>query len=266
MRPMLLLLALLMGCDPWPEVEKANTIEAYEKYLAENPSSMKSIEARARLEQLYLTAARDAQSLELYDAYLKRFPKGDLAADAVKERDAVFWTWCETTDTPEAWQRYIDENAKADKLKIKKARGRLRMSQHKSAVGLSEPVVKKVNLAEDPKGELNGWGFYTDVTNTGDQPIEYLALQVRYLDANGKTVGAKEWPAVAKALPGNVPFAAGFDKPIEPGGKRTWEWTAGFEELPKEWAEKVSIVPVNIRIVGETEAPGADREVDLNQK
>lgn len=264
MRPVLLLLALLMGCDPWPDVEKTNTIEGYEKYLAENPTSMKAVEARARLEQLYLDKARTERSLEAYDAYLKRFPKGDLAADAIKERDLMFWEWCDTTDTPEAWQRFIDENPKSEK--IKKARGRLRMSQHKDAVALGEPVVKKVNLAEDPKGELNGWGFYVEVTNTGDKPIEYLNLQIRYLDAEGKSLGSKEWPVVAKALPGNVPFADGFDKPIEPGGKRTWEWTAGFDEVPKGWAEKVKMVPVNIRLVGETEAPTGDREVELNQK
>lgn len=260
MRITLVLATLLLGCDPWPEVKKADTIEAYEKYMAENPDSLKAVEARARLEQLYIAKAREEKTIEAYDTYLTRFSKGDLAGEAALEREEVFWSWAETQATPEAWERYIKENPKSKNLK--KARSRLRMAQNKDMVELGEPTMKKVNLAEDPKGELNGWGFYVPVTNKGDKPIEYLNLQIRYLDANDKALAVKEWPVVAKALPGNLPFADGFDKPMKPGETRTWEWTASFEEMPEGWTEKVKVVPVGIRIVGEEDAPTGDRTVE----
>lgn len=264
MRLLLILALLLPACDEWPEVKKTDTIEAYEKYMAENPDSLKAVEARARLEQLYIEKARAEKTIEAYDAFLSRFPKGDLAGDAVEEREKVFWDWAEAQNTPEAWARFIEENKKSKS--IKKARSRQRMAENKDAVGVGEPSMKKVNLAEDPKGELNGWGFVAPITNKGDKPIEYLNIQVRYLDANGKTLGGKEWPVVAKALPGNLPFEDGFDKPMAPGETRTWEYTAGFEEIPQGWVEKIEVVPVGIRLVGETEAPSGDRTVEAQIK
>ncbi len=264
MRFGLMLAIFLVGCDKWPEVKKADTIEAYEQYMAENPDSLKAVEARARLEQLYIEKARADKTIEAYDAFLSRFPKGDLAGDAGEEREAVFWAWAEAQDTPEAWARYIAENAKSKS--IKKARARARMAENKDKVGVGEPDMKKVNLAEDPKGELNGWGFFAPITNKGDKPIEYLNIQVRYLDASGKTLGAKEWPVVATALPGNLPFEDGFDKPMAPGETRIWEYTAGFEELPEGWVEKIAVVPVGIRLVGDTEAPTGDRTVEAKIK
>lgn len=264
MRKLLILAVLLAGCDPWPEIKKTDTIEAYENYMAENPDSLRAVEARARLEQLYVEKARAEKTIEAYDAFLSRFPKGDLAADAAAEREEVFWTWAEGEDTPEAWARFISENGKSKA--VKKARSRQRMAENKDKVEVGEPTMKKVNLAEDPKGELNGWGFYAPITIKGDKPVEYLNVQVRYLDANGKTLGSKEWPLVASALPGNLPFADGFDKPMKPGETRTWEYTAGFDELPEGWTEKIAVVPVGIRIVGETEAPSGDRNVEARIK
>ena len=264
MRYALFLLMMLAACDPWDDVKKADTIEAYEKYIAENPSGSKAIEARARLEQLYIEVARKDKTIEAYDAYIKRFPKGDLAKEAHEEREKIFWSWAEKENSPEAWQRFVDENPKSDH--IKKARGRLRMAQNKDAVALGEPTMKKVNLAEDPKGELNGWGFYVDATNKGTKPIEYLNIQVQYLDGNGEVLGSKDWPVVAKALPGNLPFEDGFDKPIAPGETRTWEWTEAMEDMPKGWTESIKVLPVNIRLVGESEPPNTDRNLDMTSE
>ena len=264
MRLVLILLTLLAGCDDWETVKKTDTIEAYEKYMAENPESLKAVEARARLEQLYIDKARNDKTIEAYDAFLERFPQGDLAGQAAEEREKVFWDWAETQGTAEAWARYISENGKSKNLK--KARARQHMAENMNRVEIGEPDMKKVNLAEDPKGELNGWGFTAKVTNKGDQPIEYLNIMVRYLDANDKMLGGKEWPVVAKALPGNLPFADGFDKPMAPGESRTWEYTAGFDEIPEGWSQKIQVVPVGIRLVDESETPTGDRTVQATIK
>ena len=109
--------------------------------------------------------------------------------------------------------------------------------------------MEQVNLAEDPDGPLNGYGFYADVKNVGKDTIEMLQMRISYLDGSGKSVGTGEWPLVADHYPGNLPIEEGFDKPIRPGESRTWKWTTG--DLPDGWAKKTKLVAIDIRIAGE---------------
>ena len=109
--------------------------------------------------------------------------------------------------------------------------------------------MEQVNLAEDPNGPLNGYGFYVDVTNKGDAAIAMLKLEIQYLNEAGQKVGSGSWPVVATRLPGGLPMADGFDKPIAPGETRQWEWTDG--EFPDSWAKKSKVVATAIQFVGE---------------
>jgi hypothetical protein len=109
--------------------------------------------------------------------------------------------------------------------------------------------MEQVNLAENPEGPLDGYGFYVDVTNNGDAPIQYLNMQISYLDEKGTTLSRSKWPAVATRLPASLPMEEGFDKPIAKGETRQWEWTTG--KTPDGWSKKVSVIPINIKFVGE---------------
>jgi hypothetical protein len=166
----------------------------------------------------------------------------------MKEREQLRWNWADGEDTPEAWQTYLDEYPKGNRTLRNKARHRSYAARFKDAIEVGAVDMEEVNLAEDPAGPKDGWGFYADVTNKGDKPIEYLMLRISYLDGNGKPLDHREWPAVAKSLPGNLPFEEGFDKPIPPNGTRRWEWTTG--ETPDGWAKKVAVMPVDIKWVG----------------
>ena len=85
----LLIAVALMGCsDPYGDAQKVDTIAGWEAFVKDNPKNPKRSLAEVRLEELYLKAARDGKSLEGYDTYLQKFPKGQMAAAATKEREA----------------------------------------------------------------------------------------------------------------------------------------------------------------------------------
>ena len=101
---------ILSACsDPYGEAQKVDTITGWEAYIQDNPRSPKKAMAEIRLEELYLTAAREAKSLESYDTYLTKFPKGKMVDDAKKERREFLIEWARTTDTIESWEKYLAE-------------------------------------------------------------------------------------------------------------------------------------------------------------
>jgi len=251
-RALTLALFLLAACgNPFAEAQKLHTIDAYEAFLKENPDSPYRLQAETALEELMLEEAREAKTLEAYDAWLTRFPEGRAREKVLEERRSFLFGWAEAQGTAEAWQKLLDEYPKAPKKERDDARKRLRMAENAHRVQLAPPGMEQVNLAEDPKGPLDGWAFTTTVTNAGDQPIHHLMLEVRYLGEDGKKLGSNLWPAVAKALPGNMPKPDGFDKPIPPGKTRDFEYTTG--DLPASWGRKVEIVPVDIQVGTPTE-------------
>jgi hypothetical protein len=249
-----LFLALAGGCDPFADVQKADTIDAYEAYLRDHPDSPNVLQAEGRLATLSLEKARKDGTVESYDAFLARFPKSSLVKDAQKERKDLVWARADAEDTVAAWKGIVDEFSKPDKEggdrdMVKRAKRRMRMATHKDAVEISPVEMEMVNLAENPDGELNGYGFFADVKNVGTKPIVMLKLRIQYLDGSGDAVGEAEWPVVATALPGNMPMAEGFDKPIAPGETRRWEWTTG--DMPDGWAKKSKLTAVDIRVEGD---------------
>jgi len=242
--------ALLLGCgDPYGDAQKADTIAGWEKFVEENPRSPKLGMGQIRLEELYLEAARTAKTLEAYDTYLAKFPKGKMVTAATDERREFLIEWARQTDTVEAWEKYLDNYPATRSKGGKEAKRRLHMARHKDKIELGPIKMEQVNLAEDPTGPLNGYGFYVDVTNKGDKAIAHLGLKIHYLNADGNSVGSGSWPVVAPRLPGGLPMPEGFDKPIHPGQTRQWEWTDG--DFPKDWAKKTRLVTTRIKFVGE---------------
>ena len=74
-----LLATLIVGCsDPYGEAQKTDTIAGWETFITENPKNPKRSMGQIRLEELYLEAARTAGTLEGYDTYMEKYPKGRL--------------------------------------------------------------------------------------------------------------------------------------------------------------------------------------------
>ncbi len=233
--------------DPFAEAQEANTIEAYEKFLAESPNSQYRLQGEIRLEELYLEKARTDATLDAYDVYLQKFPEGKLVDKAREERREFLFNWSDSEDTPEGWQKYLDQYPTGDKKKQQTARKRLRMAESKDLIAIGPVEMEQVNLAENPDGPLDGWGFYAEVSNKGDKAIEFLNLRIRYLDENGAELDSRDWPAVSPTPPQGLPQREEFYEPIKPGDTRTWEWTSG--DMPGGWAKKASVTAIDIRFV-----------------
>lgn len=227
--------AVLTACgDNFAAVQKEDTIEAYEAFLEANPDSRWTMQANARLEDLYLQKARDEKSLEAYDAYLERFPEGALRKKALDEREEFLFDWAKSENSKEAYERFLAEYPKGDKKRRKAAERMIAVHDYLPNVALSDVKISQVNMAEDPKGELDGWGFAVDVTNNGDKAIQDMRLRLKYLSPEGGPLREKEWPVVAKDF--GIPMEEEKKKPIEPGETRTWWWTDGV--IPEPWFEK----------------------------
>lgn len=242
----LLALTLALGAcaDPFATAQKADTVEAYEQYLAENPTGRFHLQASSRLESLYLEKARAEKSLEAYDAYLARFPEGALYEKAITEREQFLFDWARHNDTLEAWEKFLAEYPRADKSRRGKAKNMVAVHGYLEHLAFTETKAEEVNLAEDPKGPKDGWGFFVDVTNNGPETINALWLTIEYLDAEGRALDTRDWPVVAPQFP--VPMQEEYMVPMKPGETRTWFWSTG--SLPETWSKQVKVFPSRIEL------------------
>lgn len=234
--PALLFMIALSGCaNPYEDAKKADTIEAYEKFLSEHPDDPKAAEARARLAELSLEDVRKTGTLEAYDAFIEKFPKGKASDTARKERKPLEQTWAEQQDSVESWQRLIDDYGKTDRKLMITAQRRLAACKNRDFVGIGDLTKAQINMAGDPKGAADGWEFKADVTNKGEKPARQLSLALVLAKDDGTEVVTREWPVVAKRLPQGLTLPTGFDTPMAPGETRTWDFKVN--NLPDGWTK-----------------------------
>lgn len=249
-----LLLVLLAGCaDPFGDAKKADTIEAWEQFLASKPGGTDKMMAEKRLEELLVKRAEDSKKLEDYDAVLKRFPKSKKKKDMQAGRANAAFAAAEAAATVEGWEAFLKQNEFADGALKKRAGAMLEVARYASSLAMTPPLVEAVNLAEDPKGPKDGWGVSTEVTNNSDKTFDFLTMEVQFLDAEGKKLKAVSYPLVAQSGPGGMPIEEAYQAPLAPGDKRTWRYTTG--EVPEGWNQSVNVVPVAIRVAGDAAAP-----------
>lgn len=245
----LLFVLFLAACeDPYGDAQKVDTIEAWEKFLATDPSATERVKGESRLMELLSEKAMTSTRLEDYDAYLKRFPKSKDSTKVREGRATAHFQIAEAENTPEAWQKFLEENPEADATMRKKASSRVQVAGYIDKLLIGEVKVEQVNLAEDPKGPKDGWGFTVDVTNTGDKTIDYLNMEVQLLDDAGAKLDAKSYPLAGQSGPGGTSLPEEYTKPFKPNDKRTWVYSMG--EVPPDWHQKVKVVPVGIRFSG----------------
>ncbi len=248
-----LLFVLLVGCaDPFGDAQKADTIEAWNTYLATEPTGTNKMRAEKRLEELLVKKAEESKAIPDYDAVLKRFPGSKKKKDMQAGRANAAFAVADTERSEAGWQKFMDENPFADAALKKRAKSMFTVAKFASALAMTEPVVAQVNLAEDPKGAKDGWGFSTEVTNSSDKTFDYMVLELVFLDADGKKLKAATYPLVAPTGPGGMPIEEEYTKPLEPGAKRVWKFSTG--EVPEGWSQKVTIAPITLNVSGEAAA------------
>lgn len=251
----MLLLAALLACGPsFRDIQKEDTIAAYEGFIAASPNDPNITLAKIRLEELYLDAAREAKTLEAYDEYLTRYQGGvgteSLVEKAVEERESFLYDWAEGENTETAWQKYLDEYPKGDKKRKNEARRRIKMNSYIGNLSIDPVEVEPTNLAEKEDGPLDGFKFLADVTNNGDKTITTLNMELQYLGADGSVIDTDRWPLVAPAAPGNMPIEEEWKVPVKPGETRTYWFTDMAPEAPG-WSKKVQLVAIGIEFEGD---------------
>jgi tetratricopeptide (TPR) repeat protein len=240
-------MVLAAGCDNFATVQDADSIDAYETYIAESPNSRFALQAESRLEELYLQKAKEDGTLEAYDTYLTKYPDGIHLPEALIGREVLLFEDAYRKNTEEMWQKFLDEHPRADRKRDKYARKAVKAAPLIHHVDIGGIRIEDINLAEDPTGPLNGKGIYADVTNNADKAIAYLGISMAYLDREGNILMRKEWPAVAPQFP--VPMEERYLEPIEPGETRVWEFTTG--DVPGGWSGQVLLRPMRFEFVKE---------------
>lgn len=247
-------LGLLVACGPsFHEIQKTDTIEAYEQFLAESPNDPNVTLAKIRLEELYLEKARAEKTLEAYDLYLSKY-QGDTTSQhvttAVEERETFLYDHAVEQNTKEGWQQYLDEYPKGEKKRKQEARRRIKMMEHVGDLEIGPCEMEPVNLAEDPDGPLDGFMWTAEVTNKGETAIETLNMELQHLGSDGKPIEIDKWPLVAPQAPGNMPIEEEWKQPVQPGETRLYWFSDMAPEAPG-WAKKCKLVPIGIKLVGE---------------
>jgi hypothetical protein len=79
----------LAGCDStgreWSRAEHANTVEAYEAFIAAHPADQRSAPARERIVELHWDKARQNGTVESLTIFLEKWPESQFAAAAVEQ-------------------------------------------------------------------------------------------------------------------------------------------------------------------------------------
>lgn len=251
-----LVAALLFACDDFGAAQQADTIEAYEAYLADNPDGTYSLQARVRLEELHLEKAREAGTLEAWDAFLAKFPDGNLKERAVEERESSLWTHAMAHPTAKGWGLYASEYPSKDRKRAAFAkRAAKAMAFFEENIELSKVTTRKVNLAEDPEGPLNGTAFTVTAKNRGEDTIRTLWFQIDYLAEDGRVLDSDKWPLVATYAEYPVPVEEEKTVPMEPGASREWEWWTG--DLPEGFSGRVNVWATAVKTL-DTEAEAGE--------
>ncbi len=249
MRTSTLFLAFLLAAcgDNYAAVQKADTIEAYEAYLAENPDAGRSVEAAWRLEELYLQKATDGDSEELWANYFERYPAGNVAEEARKRHQNWLVNNALRSGASKDWKALLEAYPSPPKTVKSLAKSALEASTFaEQYIQVGDITQGEVNMAEEENGPMDGVTFTAPITYTGETPLEAFWFRIQYLDEQGHIVGHNKWPVVAPRFPGSMPEEAKL--PMAQGETRTWEWWIGKEELPKDFSGNVRLMALAVSV------------------
>jgi hypothetical protein len=241
-------LALMLGLvacgEDFVSVQKEDTIEGYEKFQAENPTSIYNEQINSRLEELYGEKAKADNTVESWEAYLNKFPKGKKAKEAMKYKEDSAWDATEAAATTEAYKDFLVKFPTPSKEHKDAADQMIAIGDYGKLV-VGEPKVEKMNAAEDPKGPLNVWGLKVDVKNDGPTPIDYLVLEARFFGSDNTLIEGQEYAFVTPPGSNRMPHPEIEEKPLAPGETRTWTYMAtdkvGIDTTPTAKVRAVGI-------------------------
>lgn len=235
-------LALLVACSAGPdfaEVQAADTIEAYEGFLAADPETFYKPQIDVRLEELYFEKAKKEASIASWDVYFGKFPEGKHAKEAKVAKEDLAFSAAAAENTLESWKKFVAEWPAGSPTHLTRANGGIFVAEY-GKLSIGEPTVLQVNLAEDPKGPLNGWGVRAPITNGGDKTFTYVGVQLALLADDGSVLQTKDYALVSPTW--GMPATEEQTRPMAPGDTRTWAWDMALDGAPADWHQKVKLV------------------------
>lgn len=89
------------------DARRADTIEAYEEFLKENPDGEKAEKAKSRLEDLYFEKAKKANDIAVVEDYLKKYPNGKYRAESKIILDELYFGKAQKSNLVADYERYL---------------------------------------------------------------------------------------------------------------------------------------------------------------
>jgi hypothetical protein len=247
---MRLLLALLtclflFGCEgaALHEAETQDTPEAYEAFLQEHPGSAQADRLRDRIEALRFGAAQESGTSEALRGFLAVHPDGKKADEASRLEDDLAFAEAGRTGESAALAAYLD--AHPDGAHVDEARATAEKLDYLPAMEARDVKWERINMAGDPKGELNGWAVTAEIHNGGDRTLDLVECAIDYLDATGTAVQTDTWWAVAKELSG-FPVPPSARKPLPKNQSRDFRFSTA--EKPAGFADQFAVRVTSIRV------------------
>jgi hypothetical protein len=154
-----LLPLLLWGCGPtaFQRASKADTLEAWQAFVASHPQDPQLEDAQNRLAELELEEAQKAHTVVAYKRYLVAHPNGEGAARAGALLEALRFNTALEKDTAQAYRVFLHEHpegAHREQIEQKLAQAELReLATTDDALLLRRAAGANPN---DPRGELAG--------------------------------------------------------------------------------------------------------------
>lgn len=257
-------LSLTACSDPFGDAQKANTVEAYEKFITENAESSRVFEANLAIEKLMTDKARETQDVADFDAYLEKYksapPNKTLYGKMMAERQQALWNKASDSNKVEDWKEFISQYEASAPKDVRIARQRLSVAEYLPFLTM-DPIEKtQINLSGDPNGPLDGWSFSTMVTNSGDKEIESLRLRIVFLDDADNIISSSDFtvigcgdycqrkfvfedPSYAK----QEPEIGRIKPPLKAKEQREFLTTTG--SVPPNWSKKIQTDFISIKFV-----------------
>lgn len=103
----------ILGCSSlgteiaWQKARQANTLESYQAFLESNPSSELSAEAKKRIEELEWSKAEKTNTRKSYSRFLQLYPQSPQGALARKRLERMDWNRALKIRSTIAYERYL---------------------------------------------------------------------------------------------------------------------------------------------------------------
>ena len=98
-------------CNPtesdWKNAQKANTVDAYQQFMAKHPQAGQVGEAKLAVESLEWETAKRQNSIEAYDGYLAKHKDGRFVSEARAASEGLAWEEAKSTNRPTAYLDYF---------------------------------------------------------------------------------------------------------------------------------------------------------------